>query len=219
MKSKKLPTFIARSATALILMLLFYLLFYQLPLIILPLIILLVTSIILLVELPPLLKPLSWPMRLVTFCYILAGMLSLFFLSLNNRFLLVLIIITAAIHDTSAYLIGSLLGRHKLAPLISPGKTVEGFFGGIIGCFFLFLILIPEKKIFLLGEAIVLAGAIALVATAGDLALSYLKRKAGIKDSGSLLPGHGGLLDRFDSIIPLALISTFYLAYTLFQNN
>lgn len=100
--------------------------------------------------------------------------------------------------DTCAYFTGSLCGAHKLCPDISPGKTVEGFVGGVIGtvvtvtgigAFFSF----PLLKMAVLGICI------ALVATLGDLVESVIKRHTGIKDSGSLIPGHGGVLDRFDS--------------------
>lgn len=118
------------------------------------------------------------------------------------------------LNDTGAYLVGSLLGKHKLLERISPKKTIEGTFGGIIlstlggvGFYFIFPFV---TTIF---NWIVLALLIAVFATWGDLFESLLKRTYGVKDSGKILPGHGGILDRIDSI----LISAFpaYLFITI----
>ena len=102
--------------------------------------------------------------------------------------------------DTFAYFTGSMLGRHKLCPSISPNKTIEGFLGGLIGTTavvtglgMLFSLSLPHMA--------ALGVCIALVATLGDLVESVIKRYTGIKDSGSIIPGHGGVLDRFDSVM------------------
>ena len=109
-----------------------------------------------------------------------------------------------------SYLIGKRFGKHFLCRSISPQKTWEGFFGGIIFCSAMILLFKIQKSSHLsnvlLFKILLLGSIIACIATAGDLFESWLKRKSGIKDSGSLLPGHGGLLDRFDSIIPIAVI-------------
>ena len=104
--------------------------------------------------------------------------------------------------DTAAYYTGRSLGRHKLAPRISPGKTKEGFAGGLIGaivagyvCWLTFFPQIP------LLHALVLGALIGLLGPIGDLAESLLKRGSDVKDSGTLLPGHGGMLDRVDAIL------------------
>ena len=113
--------------------------------------------------------------------------------------LLVFVLIWA--NDTFAYLTGRLLGKHKLFERISPGKTVEGSIGGLV--FTLAGIMVYSHYVdwLSLGEAIGL-GLIAVVfGTLGDLCESMLKRQAGVKDSGKLIPGHGGILDRFDSIL------------------
>lgn len=102
--------------------------------------------------------------------------------------------------DTFAYFTGRALGRHKLCPNVSPGKTVEGFAGGIIGTMAALLGVGMLFDLPLIHMA-PLGVMIALVATLGDLVESSLKRHTGIKDSGSILPGHGGVLDRFDSIL------------------
>lgn len=102
--------------------------------------------------------------------------------------------------DTFAYFAGSFWGRHKLCPSISPGKTVEGFVGGLIG---------TTASVAGLGVLFgfdvrvmaVLGLCICLIATLGDLVESVMKRYTGIKDSGHIIPGHGGIWDRFDSVI------------------
>lgn len=102
--------------------------------------------------------------------------------------------------DTFAYFTGSLLGRHKLCPSISPNKTVEGFLGGLIGTTAVVAALGMLLSLSLPHMA-ALGVCIALIATLGDLVESVIKRYTGIKDSGSIIPGHGGVLDRFDSVM------------------
>ncbi len=110
--------------------------------------------------------------------------------------------------DTFAYFVGSAIGSHKLASTISPGKTVEGFLGSIVGTVLTAVIVgtiifgLPLIKMAVAGFIL------AIVATLGDLVESVLKRFANIKDSGFFLPGHGGALDRFDSLLYTA--PTFY---------
>lgn len=100
--------------------------------------------------------------------------------------------------DSFAYFAGRAFGRRKLAPKISPGKSVEGLIGGLIGAVIVGALWAPViDQSWLLGAGVGLA--VALIAPVGDLAESALKRYAGVKDSGKLLPGHGGVLDRFDS--------------------
>ena len=114
------------------------------------------------------------------------------------------ILITFA-SDTAAYAVGTLIGRNKLAPSISPSKTWEGAIGGIIGAaavsaafaWFIELDALP------LVSAIALGAGLSVLGQLGDLAESWLKRTAGVKDSGQLLPGHGGILDRLDSLLSI----------------
>lgn len=115
--------------------------------------------------------------------------------------------------DTAAYFIGRAFGRHKLAPRISPKKTWEGFFGGWAGGFAAVLLLnyflgqrLPAAEI------LPLATLLPIAATAGDLAESALKRWTGVKDASELIPGHGGVLDRLDSVL-----FTFALVYLWMQ--
>jgi len=105
------------------------------------------------------------------------------------------------LNDTFAYLTGSLIGKHKLAKNISPKKTIEGSLGGMVftlGSSILFSIYFPSLSIV---EWISFAFIIVLTGTLGDLFESILKRSAGVKDSGSIMPGHGGILDRLDSVL------------------
>ena len=106
------------------------------------------------------------------------------------------------IADSGAYFVGVRFGKHKLAPRISPGKSWEGFAGGLVATLLLALACAP-----LLGVAwtdlsllLLLTAVTALVSVAGDLFESLLKRHAGAKDSSQLIPGHGGVLDRLDSL-------------------
>jgi CDP-diglyceride synthetase len=105
--------------------------------------------------------------------------------------------------DVGAYVVGSIAGRRKIAPRISPGKTWEGTFGGFGAAA---LAVLGIAALFGLGrtEAAVAAVTIGPLAFAGDLLESLLKRRAGVKDSGALFPGHGGLLDRVDSLLAVA---------------
>ena len=117
-----------------------------------------------------------------------------------------LLVLLAAIwiNDTMAYITGSLIGKHKLIERISPGKTWEGFFGGMI---FTVATLLIFNQIFFDFDMIslgIIALVIVLSGTTGDLLESKLKREAGVKDSGNIIPGHGGVLDRIDSLLVAA---------------
>ena len=122
------------------------------------------------------------------------------------------ILLVIMVGDSAAYFVGRRFGKRKLAPEISPGKTVEGALGyvagsiaagGIGGMF-----LLPESHAF---EAIAVALCLSILGQLGDLFESWIKRAFAVKDSGSLLPGHGGLLDRLDSLIFPAVFTTTYL--------
>jgi phosphatidate cytidylyltransferase len=123
-------------------------------------------------------------------------------------------IIIAVAADTGAYASGLMFGRHPMAPVISPKKTWEGFAGGALASVVAGVIL----SLFLLGNTwwfgLVFGAAIFLTATLGDLAESLIKRDLGIKDMSSWLPGHGGFLDRLDSILPSAAVA--YVAFRVF---
>lgn len=127
-------------------------------------------------------------------------------LYMSNTFWLLPIFIFIWLNDTGAYLFGSIFGRHKLWERISPKKTVEGAVGGVVttllgaGIFFYFF-----PYIIALPEWLILAALISIFSTWGDLFESYLKRAYGVKDSGRILPGHGGILDRIDSLLVSAI--------------
>lgn len=104
-------------------------------------------------------------------------------------------------NDTFAYIGGSLVGRNKLFPSISPGKTWEGFGIGFIGCLLISFVL---SRFFInheLNEWLIVAVIVSITGTIGDLFESMMKRNLNVKDSGNIMPGHGGLLDRFDAFI------------------
>lgn len=102
--------------------------------------------------------------------------------------------------DTCAYCVGMLIGKHKMAPVLSPKKSVEGAVGGVAGAALLGVIYAAATQGPILEYAVICAVG-ALISMVGDLAASAIKRNQGIKDYGKLIPGHGGILDRFDSVI------------------
>lgn len=125
----------------------------------------------------------------------------------DGLFLVPLIFVSAWGNDTCAYCVGRLIGRHKMAPVLSPKKSVEGAVGGIAGAVILGILYgyflgdrLPSLKSPMLSCAII-CGIGALIAIVGDLAASAIKRNQGVKDYGKLIPGHGGVMDRFDSIL------------------
>lgn len=132
--------------------------------------------------------------------------------------LLVLLIAAVFINDTGAYTFGRLFGRHKLAPRISPNKSIEGFVGGVLaGTFVMWFghfIVEAEGDFVLSGwESLGIGLAVALATPLGDLFESLLKRSAGVKDSGALLGEHGGMLDRIDALlmaIPTMYVGAFF---------
>lgn len=136
------------------------------------------------------------------FIYV-AVMLSFIFLTRNlenGKFLVWLIFLCSWGCDTCAYCVGMLIGKHKMAPVLSPKKSVEGAIGGVLGAAILGAVYAAAIKDAVLSYAVICAAG-ALISMVGDLAASGIKRNQGIKDYGTLIPGHGGILDRFDSVI------------------
>lgn len=117
-------------------------------------------------------------------------------------------------YDTIAYLVGSAVGKRKLAPKISPSKTVEGLLGATVATLLMGLVVLPFVHPWGVFDGLVLAAVLCVVAPLGDLAESIVKRDLGVKDMGRILPGHGGILDRFDAIL-LALPVTYYVVIIL----
>ncbi len=130
----------------------------------------------------------------------------------NGFFFMVLILILIWTTDTGAYIVGKKFGKNKLASKISPNKTLEGAVGGIAQAI-LVAIIISSFTAIRTFDAIALGIIISIVGQIGDLFESSLKRKANSKDSGKLLPGHGGFLDRFDSMIFAAPAAYYYIVF------
>ena len=105
------------------------------------------------------------------------------------------------IYDTGAYATGATLGRHPLAPHVSPNKTWEGAAGATVACLLAGALLLPLWEPWTLASGLVMAAATCVFAPVGDLAESMLKRDLAVKDMGSILPGHGGMLDRIDALL------------------
>jgi phosphatidate cytidylyltransferase len=122
----------------------------------------------------------------------------------------------AWLSDTFAYFAGVFFGKHKLYPKLSPKKTVEGSLGGllgsVVGALALSATLLPELRTL---DAVLLAIVAGALGQAGDLFESLLKRSTGVKDSGAILPGHGGLLDRVDALIFTSMTTWLYASYVL----
>jgi phosphatidate cytidylyltransferase len=154
---------------------------------------------------------------IIYFPFMLAHLFLLFKLS-GGRALVVLLLPVTWGGDAFSYYGGTYFGKRKLAPQISPNKTVEGFVAGLFGGAFFALLLgwlnlvdLPWNLLAALGVAANFCGQL------GDLFESFLKRSRGIKDSGCLIPGHGGLLDRVDSVLFAAPV--IFYCYTLFWLN
>lgn len=144
---------------------------------------------------------------LISTVWVVIPMISLMAIHSVNHNMLMLLFILVWVNDTFAYLTGMLLGRHKLWERHSPNKTWEGTIGGVVFCVatavFVGPMLTGDTSRLLLAAIGLLSGAIG---TLGDLVESMFKRSCGIKDSGNIMPGHGGVLDRFDSLLSTAPI-------------
>lgn len=156
----------------------------------------------------PNIKPWDIGLTFLALIYVGWTMCHLILLGNIDKVLLLYLFVAIWASDSGAYFTGMLCGRHKLAPNLSPKKTIEGAIGGVVcaivlvwavsmGLFAFEIVNVP----FSVGKAIIFGGVIAVIGIVGDLAESLMKRMVDVKDSGNLLPGHGGILDRFDSII------------------
>ncbi len=173
----------------------------------------------------------SWPLRIVG---ILAGAayfgLAAATMTGAGTFLLVLVLGLTIFTDTGAYFAGRAIGGPKIAPSISPSKTWAGLAGGVIASVvwvFLWMMAIDEPPRWLpprfeiglnlspqnIAGAIALGAGLAVVAQCGDFFESWLKRKAGVKDSSRLIPGHGGVFDRIDGLVPVAIVAGLIAAW------
>ena len=135
-----------------------------------------------------------------------------------GQFVFLLCIFAAFATDIFAYFTGYLFGKHKLIPAVSPKKTVEGAIGGVVFCMLFFMLFgfIIEKSVGASANYLVLALGgvlISVVSQIGDLVMSLIKRKYGIKDYGKIFPGHGGVLDRCDSVLAVTIVMTIICTY------
>ena len=137
-----------------------------------------------------------------------------------GMFAFLLVFIFAWASDTFAYFTGVFLGKHNLCPALSPKKTIEGAIGGIVGCMIAVAVAciindisFGTKSFWVLTLSTPIFSIMGMV---GDISASYIKRHAGIKDYGNLMPGHGGVLDRFDSVLLIAPV--FYSLLQFFPN-
>ena len=138
-------------------------------------------------------------------------------LTLNEgRNLLILLTVITVFSDSFAYYTGKMLGRHKLAPAISPGKTIEGLLGGlagsILGAIIVCIWFFPGYS---LVKISILTVFLSMIGVMGDLTESMIKRTMGVKDSGNILPGHGGVLDRLDSLMIAAPVLFYMLHFSI----
>ena len=151
--------------------------------------------------------------------YIGLGIVSLAVLHFHaGHIQVLLLLLSVAVMDSAAYFVGKPFGKHKIAPRISPGKSWEGLAGAWVAVSLLLLLLYlfssfpPIPLIYLPLVALLFT----LLGLGGDLFESWMKRRAGVKDSGTLIPGHGGLFDRVDALIPCAILAASPLLYNLF---
>ncbi len=157
----------------------------------------------------------TWLLRISAFFVLIPAWLAL--INLHQRFpeLVLYLILLVAIADSGAYFTGKAFGKNKLAPELSPGKTREGALGGlagaaiwsILGAFYFYLPNVDWLPFILLSLVV------ALMSVAGDLFESLIKREAGQKDSGNILPGHGGILDRIDGLLAALPIFALGIAF------
>ena len=145
--------------------------------------------------------------------YVIAAMSAIMYIRdfpLGGEYIYLLIFLGAWVTDTFAYFTGFLIGKHKLIPDVSPKKTIEGAIGGIVFCALSFVVFGLVVDHFFAQNAnlwfLMISGIIiSLISQIGDLIMSVIKRHYGIKDFGKIFPGHGGMLDRFDSILAVSL--------------
>ena len=140
--------------------------------------------------------------------YLMSSVLRILAMNIG-RYVILIPFLVACVCDAGAYFVGVKFGKHKLAPVVSPNKTIEGALGGVASAMvamllYAFILDVPLRFDVSYGAAIVYGLFGSIVGELGDLCFSVIKRQTGIKDYGNLVPGHGGVLDRFDSIMAVA---------------
>lgn len=160
----------------------------------------------------------SFPIKIVIFLgYVIATFIAILYLPFvkgeYNPNIIIGMMIMIWTNDTFAYLVGKKIGKNKLFERISPKKTIEGFVGGLVFSIIASIILSQFFDFFSVVVWISSAIFVSIFGTIGDLVESHFKREAGVKDSGSIMPGHGGILDRLDSVIFVAPF--LYLIYQI----
>ncbi len=157
---------------------------------------------------------------IIALFYIGAGCIFLTMIPYKNnefaKFLIMGVFILIWVNDSFAYLVGKSIGRTKLYPSISPKKTLEGYLGGFVFSLAAAYLLARYEGMLNVNEWLILAIIIVIMGGLGDLLESKFKRLAGVKDSGAILPGHGGMLDRLDSLVFAAPFA--YLTLMIFSN-
>ncbi len=205
-----------RIKTGIPLLLILFLLYYYAPFWALTMLTTCIILWILLREWPLLINPKTTLFWIITPLYpTLPLIIILMLIHSSYRPLFIIIIILSFAHDSAAYLIGTLYGKHLLAPKISPKKTWEGALAGFVAVYLILLLYMIQQNLFSTYyeyfQVFLFALLISICATTGDLFESWFKRKANLKDSGHLLPGHGGLLDKIDGLLFIAPMVYFLL--------
>ena len=169
-------------------------------------------------------------LEMITYClfagatapYLLSSLIRILVMN-DGRYLILIPFVAACLSDAGAYFAGTMFGKHKLAPVVSPNKTIEGVLGGLAGAtigMLIYTIILdwPLRLDVNYGIALLYGIVGAAAGTFGDLCFSIIKRQTGIKDYGNLIPGHGGVLDRFDSLTMVApLMEALLLILPLIQ--
>ena len=151
----------------------------------------------------------------ITIRYIVLSFGFLMFLPFSGRvyepYIIIYLLLMIWSNDSFAYLVGKNLGKHKLYESVSPKKTMEGFFGGVIFTIITAIVISYYSDLFSMIEWIILGILVSVLGTIGDLIESKFKRQVGVKDSGNIMPGHGGMLDRLDSLLFVAPFVYLYI--------
>ncbi len=136
----------------------------------------------------------------------------------EGAYLLLLLYGCVAFSDSAAYFVGRRWGRHKMSPRVSPKKTWEGYAGSVVGglAFGALAGGLPDSEVLTWGHGALIGLLIGVLGTVGDLGISAIKRQVGAKDSSHLIPGHGGILDRTDSVLVSAAVGYYYLVWFVF---